>query len=160
MWKDPLDCVQESHKPCSASSFVAPFPATRLTLLQDALSFRLSSVGHGGSKNCLAYALPFSMTIFDMICHFYAKLHDLCFQVELQSNTALTFPSSTTNSRTSSGTYLATATFTSGGNFLVVTQPVVNSGNNCGAFTSPQLQLAVLVAAVDYNVSCLLQISY
>ena len=87
----------------------------------------------------------------------YAKLHDFV-QVELQSDTVLTFPSNT-NTRTSSGTYLATATFTSGGNFLVVTQPLVNSSNNCGVFTSPQLQLAVLVAAVDYNVSCSLQIS-
>ena len=78
-------------------------------------------------------------------------------QVELLSGMALTFQdtngSTGSGTLTSSGTYLTTANFTGSGSFEAVVVPSITNTTDCGAYTNPLIELAVLVTSLDATVS-------
>ena len=53
---------------------------------------------------------------------------------------------------TSSGTYLTTANFTGSGSFEAVVLPSITNTTDCGAYTNPVIELAVLVTSLDATV--------
>ena len=53
---------------------------------------------------------------------------------------------------TSSGTYLTTANFTGSGSFEAVVLPTITNTTDCGAYTNPLIELAVLVTSLDATV--------